>query len=62
MEYVIYKHKGCTSFWYDFEDLPVDTYFQIMNMKCRTDRKAISQAKKIVLDKKATFVIKEVSE
>lgn len=46
--------------WYNFEELPQEhSYFQIHNMRCETDRKAINRARKILGNKKAIIKIKE---
>jgi|TARA_R100000654_G_scaffold39856_1_gene65704 hypothetical protein len=59
MEYVIRTHGNG---WFNFEDLPQHgNYIQIHNMNCGTDRKAINRARKIIGDKKAKIVIKEVA-
>ena len=60
MEYVIRTYGNG---WFNFEELPQEgNYIQIHNMNCGTDRKAINRARKIIGDKKAKIVIKEVSD
>jgi len=33
--------------WYNFDQIPQDTYIAIRNVRCVTDKQAIKQAKKI---------------
>jgi hypothetical protein len=66
MEFVIEKFKkdfgkdGLVNV-YSFEKIPqAHRYLKVGCLFCKTDRKAINQAKKILGDKNAKFVIKEV--
>ena len=44
--------------WYDFSSLPQDhSYIKVHALKCKTDRKAINTARKIIGDKKAKITI-----
>lgn len=43
----IYKLKNG---WYNFEDVPQESYIKIHNLCCGTDRKALNQAKRMNSD------------
>lgn len=59
MEFVIRAHGNG---WFNFEELPQEgAYIQIHNMNCGTERKAINRARKIIGDKKAKIIVKEVA-
>ena len=48
-----------SSGWYKFENVPQETrYIKVYTVRCKTDRKAINQAKKINPNHK--YVIQEV--
>ena len=65
MEYVIYKCKGYEPLggeWYDFSELPQEhNYIKFAVMNGGTKRKAINKARKIIGDKKAKIIVKEVA-
>jgi len=65
MEYVIYKCKGYESLggeWYDFSELPQENrYMKIGVNNSGSKRKAINGARKIIGDKKAKIIVKEVA-
>ena len=65
MEYVIYKCKGYEPLggeWYDFSELPQEhRYVKIGINNSGSKRKAINDARKIIGDKKAKIIVKEVA-